>query len=148
MTLPRTLSVGRRLSLGVAAAILMLAALVGSVRWNMDRTAEAQAEAMQKVALRQASREVSRRMGQAQAQLHDMLLAQSAEGVAAASDSLRAAEGGAGEALEAVARWPPLRCARRRRRRWRRTAPGPPAPWRSRGCAAPSSLGAKRDSTH
>ena len=63
MTLPRTLSVGRRLSLGAAAAILLLAALVGFVRWSMDRAAEAQAEATQKMALLQASEEISRRLG-------------------------------------------------------------------------------------
>jgi methyl-accepting chemotaxis protein len=79
MTLLRNLSVGWKLALSAAAAVLMLCALVALVRWNMDQAREAQAAEMRTLALRRISNEVVRQMAEAQSLLRDMLLAQTAE---------------------------------------------------------------------
>jgi methyl-accepting chemotaxis protein len=111
MSFLRNLPVGLKLALGSAAAVAMLAALVGLVRWNLHDATVAQQEAETAVELRRVALTSVAHTRDAQVALREMLLARQAAEVdaplrmaetamAAAIEALRVMERGAAAALQ------------------------------------------------
>ena len=100
MKLFRNLSVGHKLALGALAALLLLGALVGLVRWNMDQARDAQAEAARFVELRRGAFQASYALAEAGVKLRDIMLARDEETVVAALEALRQHHAESAETLQ------------------------------------------------